>query len=278
MMITQKIPGCDDNIDEQDEYQLVVDNDFIGKNKNMLAFYREHDHEKRQAFSKLNHYFSTKAKYNRQAFLEDKRNKAIENLKKWDKYRVLREQVITILVKHKREQHACRTWLILQAFHSRLNVIEERLKEQREILAAKAREEARKRKLAEEAANAEMNEPDKQEDPEATAELTEARGEDATAEINTHKQSPEISNQNEPPLTTQPSAMVSSAKSSANGDHQQEQATTSNRPNSSEDVTVALKAKESSQLVKAGDEMIKVTNMDAKEDDQTVTSGDQGGE
>ena len=79
----------------------------------MLAFYREHDVEKRHAFSKLSEYFSVRAKYNRQAYLDSKRNKAINNLKKWDEYRVLREQVIQILIKQKRQRNACRTWLVL---------------------------------------------------------------------------------------------------------------------------------------------------------------------
>ena len=100
-MITQMQGGIG-GVDEEDEYEIVVNNDFIGKNKNMLAFYREHDQEKRMAFSKLNEYFSVRAKYNREAFFDGKRNKAISNLNKWDEYRVLRDQVIAILIKQKR--------------------------------------------------------------------------------------------------------------------------------------------------------------------------------
>ena len=44
---------------------MIFNNDFIGKNKNMLSFYREHDTEKRVAFSKLREYFSMRAKVNR---------------------------------------------------------------------------------------------------------------------------------------------------------------------------------------------------------------------
>ena len=68
------------------------------------------------AFNKLNEYFSVRAKYNRAVFLDDKRNKAIGNLQKWDEYRVLREQVIAIITKQKRQKNACRTWLVLSAF------------------------------------------------------------------------------------------------------------------------------------------------------------------
>ena len=45
---------------------LMYNSDFIGKNKNMLSFYREHDSEKRQAFSKLRDFFSVRAKCNRE--------------------------------------------------------------------------------------------------------------------------------------------------------------------------------------------------------------------
>ena len=41
-MITQ-LHGGIDGVDEEEEFEIVVNNDFIGKNKNMLAFYREHD-------------------------------------------------------------------------------------------------------------------------------------------------------------------------------------------------------------------------------------------
>ena len=71
MMITQLNDG-DNYVNEQmmetDFSQLVINNDFIGKNKNMLAFYREHDTEKRQAFNKLREYFTIRAKLNREEF------------------------------------------------------------------------------------------------------------------------------------------------------------------------------------------------------------------
>ena len=41
-MITQ-MHGEIDGVDEGVEFELAVNNDFIGKNKNMLAFYREHE-------------------------------------------------------------------------------------------------------------------------------------------------------------------------------------------------------------------------------------------
>lgn len=73
---------------------MIFNNDFIGKNKNMLSFYREHDTEKRVAFSKLREYFSMRAKVNRQAGMEAKRQKVLGYLGKWDEYRVRRETVI----------------------------------------------------------------------------------------------------------------------------------------------------------------------------------------
>ena len=99
-MITQ-MHGVD-GVDEEAEYEIVINNDFIGKNKNMLAFYKEHETEKRMAFSKLSEYFSMRAKFNREMTLNDKRNKAVQNLNKWDEYRVRREHLVAILMKKKR--------------------------------------------------------------------------------------------------------------------------------------------------------------------------------
>ena len=42
-MITQVQGELDEGVDEQEEYEIVVNNDFIGKNKNMLYFYNEHN-------------------------------------------------------------------------------------------------------------------------------------------------------------------------------------------------------------------------------------------
>ena len=53
------------------------DNDFVGRNKNMQTFFKDHDTEKRQAFTKLKGYFSIRAKINKQALLADKREKAL---------------------------------------------------------------------------------------------------------------------------------------------------------------------------------------------------------
>ena len=69
IMITQLHDGDNYNDEKMlttDLSQIVVNNDFIGKNKNMLAFYREHDTEKRQAFNKLRDYFTIRAKLNRE--------------------------------------------------------------------------------------------------------------------------------------------------------------------------------------------------------------------
>ena len=85
----------------------------------------------------------------------------------------MREQVIQILIKQKRQKNACRTWLVLSAFHTRLNTIEQKLKDHRESMAALAREEARKRKLEEEAAKAAPTEPDEQEAEEEKAAAVE---------------------------------------------------------------------------------------------------------
>ena len=43
---------------DMEDTEIIFDNDFIGKNKNMLSFYKEHDTEKRVAFSKLRDYFT----------------------------------------------------------------------------------------------------------------------------------------------------------------------------------------------------------------------------
>ena len=63
-MITQFATNVD-GVDEEEEFDVIVNNDFIGKNKNMLAFFKEHDTEKRMAFSKLSEYFGMRAKFNK---------------------------------------------------------------------------------------------------------------------------------------------------------------------------------------------------------------------
>lgn len=42
---------------EENSYMAGINNDFVGRNKNMLSFFREHDTEKRSAFNKLRDYF-----------------------------------------------------------------------------------------------------------------------------------------------------------------------------------------------------------------------------
>lgn len=51
--------------DDLNQPSILINNDFVGKNKNMLSFFREHDQEKRQAFNRLRDYFSMRAKFNR---------------------------------------------------------------------------------------------------------------------------------------------------------------------------------------------------------------------
>ena len=72
----------------------MYNSDFIGKNKNMLSFYREHDSEKRQAFSKLRDFFSVRAKCNREQTMEVKRQKVMNYMSRWDEYRVRRDIVV----------------------------------------------------------------------------------------------------------------------------------------------------------------------------------------
>ncbi len=52
-------------VDPNTQTSVMINNDFVGKNKNMLSFFREHDQEKRQAFNRLRDYFSMRAKFNR---------------------------------------------------------------------------------------------------------------------------------------------------------------------------------------------------------------------
>ncbi len=73
---------------------MLFNNDFIGKNKNMLAFFREHDQEKRVAFNKLRDYFSLRARLSREVEREAKRDKVLNYMTRWDEYRVRREQVV----------------------------------------------------------------------------------------------------------------------------------------------------------------------------------------
>ena len=100
MMITQlNIDEADQDFQQQNAAQLssdlsqvIINNDFIGKNKNMLAFYREHDSEKRQAFHKLREYFTIRAKLNRDELSEDRRQRVLDFMSHWQEKRTKREE------------------------------------------------------------------------------------------------------------------------------------------------------------------------------------------
>mmetsp|Transcript_2353 Transcript_2353/g.3227 ORF Transcript_2353/g.3227 Transcript_2353/m.3227 type:complete len:179 (+) Transcript_2353:1300-1836(+) len=92
---------------------LMYNNDFIGKNRNMLAFYREHDSEKRQAFTKLRDFFSMRAKCNREQKDDMKRMKVQNFMSRWDEYRVRRDVVVEALVKVHKRRDACRYWHVM---------------------------------------------------------------------------------------------------------------------------------------------------------------------
>lgn len=126
-MITQFNVGGFDGVNEQEEYEYDINNDFIGKNKNMLAFYRDHEAEKRMAISKLNEYLGVRAKFNRQVHLENKRNNTLNYFKKLDEKPARKENVIEGLIKAKRKKVACGVWLTLEALYSRLKEIEAHL-------------------------------------------------------------------------------------------------------------------------------------------------------
>jgi len=93
------------DIDSPDEEEVQFNNDFIGRNKNMLAFYREHDSEKRMAFGKLRDYFGMRAKNNKEAVLDEKRAKVMNYMGRWDEYRIQREQVIKLLLKKQQREN-----------------------------------------------------------------------------------------------------------------------------------------------------------------------------
>ena len=87
-----------DNIMEENSYMAGINNDFVGRNKNMLSFFREHDTEKRSAFNKLRDYFQMRAKQNREYEIEAKRSKVLNDMVKWDRYRAVRDEYISRLV------------------------------------------------------------------------------------------------------------------------------------------------------------------------------------
>ena len=65
----------------------------------MLSFFREHDQEKRMAFSKLRDFFVIRAKANREDNMNRKREKVMNYMNRWDDYRERREIVIGALLK-----------------------------------------------------------------------------------------------------------------------------------------------------------------------------------
>ena len=87
-----------DNVLEETSQEFAFNNDFVGRNKNMLSFYKEHDTEKRSAFNKLRDYFQIRAKMNRQSEIEAKRSKTLNDMVKWDRYRAVRDEYISRLV------------------------------------------------------------------------------------------------------------------------------------------------------------------------------------
>ena len=105
--------------------------------------------------------------------MENKRNNAINYFIKLDERPMRKEKVIEGLMRAKRSKISCGVWLTLAAFFQRMQVIEQHLVVEREKLAALAREEARKRKLAEELAKVQTEKSEKeaeeQEAPETAA-------------------------------------------------------------------------------------------------------------
>ena len=54
------------------------------------------------AYSQLKEYYCERAKLNKEMILNEKRDKVMGYMRKWDEYRVRKEQVVTILMKKKR--------------------------------------------------------------------------------------------------------------------------------------------------------------------------------
>ena len=67
---------------------------------------------------------------------------------KWDRYRAVRDEYISRLVQRQKQKKACKTWIVLANLYFRLQACEMKLKEHREVEAAIAKEEDRKRKQA----------------------------------------------------------------------------------------------------------------------------------
>ena len=85
----------------------------------MLAFYREHDQEKRGAFNKLRDYFTIRAKMNREENQENKRQKTIDFMAYWDKKRVERDGLIEIYLNRQRQINMCKSWIVISALFER---------------------------------------------------------------------------------------------------------------------------------------------------------------
>ena len=141
--------------EQQRQSAIVFNNDFISKNKYMLAFYREHDQEKRQLFSKLRDECIVRAKDNRDAVQEHKRQKVMNFMSQWDEYRVRREIVVKAFMQVQKRQSACRFWQVTNALMGRLQYLSGTLKAYREEKEKRMKEMVRQatlRKQMEEAA------------------------------------------------------------------------------------------------------------------------------
>lgn len=82
----------------------------------MLAYYREHESEKRQVFTKLRDFFTVRAKLSREEQQEGKRQKAIDFLQYWQRRKLERqatEQEELQAREQLRKMTLCKLWILL---------------------------------------------------------------------------------------------------------------------------------------------------------------------
>ena len=113
----------------------------------MLSFYREHDAEKRQLFSKLRDECEMRARINREIVQDHKRTKVMNFMSRWDEYRVRREIVVKALMQVQKRQSACRFWQVTHALMSRLQYLSATMEAFREEKAKKEKEMIRQQQL-----------------------------------------------------------------------------------------------------------------------------------
>jgi len=142
-MITALPNQMDILMDEGSVYDRN-DGDFISKNKGMPEVYREFDWKKRQLSNNIREVCNVRAKFNRLVIQEQKRQKVMNYMGRWDEYRVRREAVVQGLLKDQRKKNVGKVMIVLGTLVPRLQTLVDKLQQHRDLEEALAKEEVRR--------------------------------------------------------------------------------------------------------------------------------------